>query len=272
MSILNHLHIPAGAAPLRARTTLTADANPSSPSPILSNRIGATTATSSSHVLPPKHDPSPLHAAHRETIPLPNPSPPLTPTATSSSLAGDRLNSNPLSPTFSLLPQMLISSALPGGVGLSAIPGMASAAAGAGGGAAKTVGGGGGGESGSGGGGGGGGGTKTKLAQQQQPTLLMSTKDPLSIPIMTNNFKRFVARVGPVFWVQDRIEEIMFWRRGWKVTGMWMAVYVFLCECFVFIFLFGSSHHIVFDEFRRRGADTVGDANECYAFFHRLLS
>ena len=58
---------------------------------------------------------------------------------------------------------------------------------------------------------------------------LLSTRDPLSIPITTVNFKRFVARVGPVFWLQDRIEEIVMWRKGWKYTAVWMCAYTFLC-------------------------------------------
>jgi hypothetical protein len=58
---------------------------------------------------------------------------------------------------------------------------------------------------------------------------LLSCRDPLSLPIITNNFKRFVARVGPVFWLQDRIEEILFWKRGWRRTASWMALYAFLC-------------------------------------------
>lgn len=58
----------------------------------------------------------------------------------------------------------------------------------------------------------------------------MSTKDPLSIPIMTVNFKRFTSKVGPVYWMQDRIEEILTWKKGWKVTAVWMSAYAFLCE------------------------------------------
>jgi hypothetical protein len=65
--------------------------------------------------------------------------------------------------------------------------------------------------------------------KKEKPTLL-SSKDPLSLPIMTNNFKRFVAKVGPVFWFQDRVEEILFWKRGWKRTTTWMALYAFLCK------------------------------------------
>ncbi|KAF9493500.1 hypothetical protein BDN71DRAFT_1088545 [Pleurotus eryngii] len=58
---------------------------------------------------------------------------------------------------------------------------------------------------------------------------LMSKKDPLSIPITTVNFRRFVARVGAVFWLQDRVEEIVMWRKGWKYTATWVAAYAFLC-------------------------------------------
>jgi hypothetical protein len=59
---------------------------------------------------------------------------------------------------------------------------------------------------------------------------LMSTKDPLSIPIMSVNFKRFTSKIGPVYWMQDRIEEIITWKKGWKVTAVWMSAYAFLCE------------------------------------------
>ncbi|KAJ3798752.1 integral peroxisomal membrane peroxin-domain-containing protein [Lentinula aff. detonsa] len=63
----------------------------------------------------------------------------------------------------------------------------------------------------------------------QEPVVLLSNKDPLSIQVTSVNFKRFIERVGPVFWLQDRIEEIVCWRRGWKLTGTWLAVYGFLC-------------------------------------------
>ncbi|KAF9077471.1 hypothetical protein BDP27DRAFT_1311099 [Rhodocollybia butyracea] len=63
----------------------------------------------------------------------------------------------------------------------------------------------------------------------QEPVALLSNKDPLSIQVTSLNFKRFVERVGPVFWLQDRIEEIVCWRKGWKVTGTWLAAYGFLC-------------------------------------------
>lgn len=59
--------------------------------------------------------------------------------------------------------------------------------------------------------------------------ILLSSKDPLSLPILTSNFKRFVMAVGPVFWLQDRIEEVVFWKRGWMWTTIWMAGYALLC-------------------------------------------
>ncbi|KAJ3918603.1 integral peroxisomal membrane peroxin-domain-containing protein [Lentinula edodes] len=77
----------------------------------------------------------------------------------------------------------------------------------------------------------------------QEPIVLLSNKDPLSIQITSVNFKRFIERVGPVFWLQDRFEEIVFWRRGWKVTGTWLAVYCFLCYIPRLVFLLP---HVIF--------------------------
>ncbi|KIY51547.1 hypothetical protein FISHEDRAFT_36919 [Fistulina hepatica ATCC 64428] len=57
----------------------------------------------------------------------------------------------------------------------------------------------------------------------------LSSKDPLSIPTTSVNFKRFIEVVGPVFWLQDRLEEIILWKRGARKTGVWIAVYVLLC-------------------------------------------
>ena len=61
------------------------------------------------------------------------------------------------------------------------------------------------------------------------PHALLSARDPLSVPIMTANFRRFVSKVGPVFWLQDRVEEIILWKKGWKRTTVWLAVYGFFC-------------------------------------------
>lgn len=58
---------------------------------------------------------------------------------------------------------------------------------------------------------------------------LLTTRDPLSIQIMTVNFRRFVSKSGSVFWLQDRIEEIVMWRKGWKHTAVFMAAYAFIC-------------------------------------------
>ncbi|KAI0247627.1 integral peroxisomal membrane peroxin-domain-containing protein [Lactifluus subvellereus] len=58
---------------------------------------------------------------------------------------------------------------------------------------------------------------------------LISTRDPLSVPTTTVNFRRFISRIGPVFWLQDRVEEVVTWKKGWKVTVLWMTAYSFLC-------------------------------------------
>jgi len=68
------------------------------------------------------------------------------------------------------------------------------------------------------------------LPGQRGPGTLLTTRDPLSIPITTVNFRRFVSKVGPIFWLQDRIEEVLTWKRGWKVTTVWMAAYAFFCQ------------------------------------------
>jgi hypothetical protein len=46
---------------------------------------------------------------------------------------------------------------------------------------------------------------------------------------MSTNFKRFVSIVGPVFWLQDRVEEIILWKTGPTRTLVWMAAYSFIC-------------------------------------------
>ena len=52
---------------------------------------------------------------------------------------------------------------------------------------------------------------------------LLSSQDSLSLPIVSMNFKPFVAAVEPVFWFQDRVEEIVLW------MVIWMAAYSFVC-------------------------------------------
>lgn len=69
----------------------------------------------------------------------------------------------------------------------------------------------------------------TNTGPRKGPAPLLSARDPLSIPITTVNFRRFVSKSGPVFWFQDRVEEVVMWRRGWQVTGVWMAAYAFIC-------------------------------------------
>ena len=140
---------------------------------------------------------------------LPNPSPPPSPTSKrrgSSSSTSSALSSP--SPAISLLPQLLLSSSLPPS---SLNPASASSSN-----ATPTV-------------------TSPSSTFQSKRKnghsfTLLSSRDPISIPVMTTNFKRFVSIIGPVFWLQDRIEEIMLWKRGWLRTTVWMTLYAFLCS------------------------------------------
>ena len=61
---------------------------------------------------------------------------------------------------------------------------------------------------------------------------------------MTANFRRFVSRVGPIFWLQDRIEEIILWKKGWKRTAVWLAAYGFFCTSLSPLIALGCSHEI----------------------------
>ncbi|KAH8104745.1 integral peroxisomal membrane peroxin-domain-containing protein [Cristinia sonorae] len=72
-------------------------------------------------------------------------------------------------------------------------------------------------------------GTSSPRSKGTSAPKLLSTKDPLSLSITTANFKQFVTKSGPVFWLQDRVEEIITWKCGWKYTSVWIAVYAFLC-------------------------------------------
>ncbi|KAI6123391.1 hypothetical protein EDD16DRAFT_1566085 [Pisolithus croceorrhizus] len=111
-------------------------------------------------------------------------------------------SSGPSKTALSIIPQLLLSSSLPAAA--------ASAAASASSGTGLSL-------------------FATSPRSGQSSQMLLSTRDPLSLPIVTNNFRRFVARVGPVFWLQDRIEEIILWKKGWKRTVVWLAAYGFIC-------------------------------------------
>ncbi|KZP01484.1 hypothetical protein CALVIDRAFT_532247 [Calocera viscosa TUFC12733] len=70
---------------------------------------------------------------------------------------------------------------------------------------------------------------KDAAGPMQAARGLMSTRQALSMGTTTVNFRRFVPRSGVVFWLQDRVEEVLMWKRGWQVTAAWMAGYTFLC-------------------------------------------
>ncbi|KAF8157824.1 hypothetical protein B0H34DRAFT_706258 [Crassisporium funariophilum] len=147
----------------------------------------------------PKRTPSlSIRPAAKIITCLPHPSPPPSPT-TSTTNRKHSFATALASPTLNLIPQLLLAGSLP--------PSSPTPSSGT----ADSL------------------DARRKLDSQQQGAKLLSAKDPLSIPIMTVNFKRFVSIVGPVFWVQDRVEEILFWKRGWGRTGVWMACYAFLC-------------------------------------------
>src|SRR6266478_5665619 len=138
-----------------------------------------------------------LRPAPRVSTNLPNPSPPSSPTLPDTAFTASpsrerrerqRTNST-TSPLLSTFSQFLFSPALPSA-------GLASPSS-------STVPTDGGGQHGV-------SGTPTSTTTRKKTTAvqLLSTKDPLSLPIMSANFKRFVTCVGPVFWIQDRLEEI----------------------------------------------------------------
>lgn len=58
---------------------------------------------------------------------------------------------------------------------------------------------------------------------------LSSQRESLSLPVMTSSFRRFVARCGTIFWVEDRVEEVLYWRKPvWTLS--WMLLWGFICE------------------------------------------
>nr|XP_018265564.1 uncharacterized protein I303_01934 [Kwoniella dejecticola CBS 10117]OBR87722.1 hypothetical protein I303_01934 [Kwoniella dejecticola CBS 10117] len=67
-----------------------------------------------------------------------------------------------------------------------------------------------------------------KGAGINMPRELSTQREGLSLPLVSNNFRRFMTRVGPIFWLQDRIEEVLFWRKPiW--TWAWMMLWTFIC-------------------------------------------
>jgi len=122
---------------------------------------------------------------------VPNPSPPPSPTSMKRrpSILASTATSL-ASPTLSLIPQLLLSASLPPNPSVAAPP-------------------------------------ASKMDHSQ--VTLLSSRDPLSLPIMTVNFKRFVSIIGPVFWLQDRVEEIILWKTGPARTIIWMAAYSLIC-------------------------------------------
>ncbi|ROV98630.1 hypothetical protein VSDG_04243 [Cytospora chrysosperma] len=55
-----------------------------------------------------------------------------------------------------------------------------------------------------------------------------STRPPFSLPTMSNNFRRFNARIGVVFGFQSRAMKLLSWRRP-SHTLSFLAVYTLIC-------------------------------------------
>ncbi|PPR04360.1 hypothetical protein CVT24_013194 [Panaeolus cyanescens] len=146
-----------------------------------------------------------IRPAPRITTSLPHPSPPSSPTQTKSPTGSTFGNIS--SPTVGLLPQLMLQASIPGLMTAPAAGTAGGPAAAAG---ANVP-------------------TNPRGKLDAEPYTLLSTRDPLSLPIMTTNFKRFVSIIGPVFWLQDRVEEIVLWKCGHIWTGIWMGVYGLIC-------------------------------------------
>ncbi|KAK7737911.1 Peroxisome size and maintenance regulator [Cytospora paraplurivora] len=60
------------------------------------------------------------------------------------------------------------------------------------------------------------------------PPPYESTRPPFSIPLMSNNFRRFNARIGVVFKFQSRFLKLLSWRQP-SHTLSFLAVYSLIC-------------------------------------------
>ncbi|KAJ9097589.1 hypothetical protein QFC21_004623 [Naganishia friedmannii] len=66
--------------------------------------------------------------------------------------------------------------------------------------------------------------------------MLSSQREGLTLNNMTNNFRRFVSRAGFIFWLMDRVEEVMFWRKpvwtwAWIICWGFISFYPRLLLC-----------------------------------------
>jgi hypothetical protein len=58
----------------------------------------------------------------------------------------------------------------------------------------------------------------TPASASAGPRKLSSRKEELNLTSTTGNFRKFVLKIGVVFWLQDRIEEVFTWRKpAWSV-------------------------------------------------------
>ncbi|KAF9911459.1 hypothetical protein BX616_010586 [Lobosporangium transversale] len=59
---------------------------------------------------------------------------------------------------------------------------------------------------------------------------------PLTIQATTINFTKFVQKTTPVFWFQDRVEDIFMWKDPWN-TMLVLVIYCFICIYPILLFL-----------------------------------
>lgn len=63
--------------------------------------------------------------------------------------------------------------------------------------------------------------------QNSSSTQTSNEKESLSLQTTTTNFKNFVIKSGPIFWFQDRVEEILTWKHSLQTT-FWAALWAWL--------------------------------------------
>ncbi|EGG00369.1 uncharacterized protein MELLADRAFT_111926 [Melampsora larici-populina 98AG31] len=69
-----------------------------------------------------------------------------------------------------------------------------------------------------------------------QASINSNDKESLSLQTTTTNFKNFVSKSGPIFWFQDRVEDILTWKDALRTT-FWACLWAWLCINPIFFIL-----------------------------------
>ncbi|KAH9824291.1 Peroxin/Dysferlin domain-containing protein [Melampsora americana] len=64
--------------------------------------------------------------------------------------------------------------------------------------------------------------------QTSNQTSITNDKESLSLQTTTTNFKNFVSKSGPIFWFQDKVEDILTWQ-DYLRTSFWACLWAWLC-------------------------------------------